>query len=142
MDPKLARGGRGPFTIAEVRQNDRWYILDNNQKVHFEHLKMHVFELRANRLDSPGKRRRKVCASRRRRGPKGEILLSEGAEPYAVEKLLPPVLEENLELYVEDKSPIATRQMRRVLECKPRATYTQYEADSLDFFEDWSIGER
>ena len=29
-----------------------------------------------------------------------------------------------------------------MLEGKPRETYTQYEADSLDFFEDPSIGDR
>ena len=44
MISKLARRWRGPFTIVEVRQNGRWYILDNDQKVHFERLKMHVFD--------------------------------------------------------------------------------------------------
>ena len=44
MNPKLARGWRRTFTIVEVRQNGRWYILDNDQKVHFEHLKKQVFD--------------------------------------------------------------------------------------------------
>ena len=74
--------------------------------------------------------------------PNEEIPLSEGAEPYAEEEPLPPASEENLKVDLEDKSPLMTRQRKQALEGKPRRTYTQYEADSLDLFEDPSIGER
>ena len=38
---RFVRGRQGPFKVAEVRQNGRYYILENDQKVHFEKLKLH-----------------------------------------------------------------------------------------------------
>ena len=68
--------------------------------------------------------------------PNEEIPLSEGAEPYAEQELLSPASEEDLKFDSEDKSPMFTRQKKRVLEGINLETYTQNEADSFDFFED------
>ena len=74
--------------------------------------------------------------------PNETIPLSEGVAPYTEEKLLPPALEENLKLDVKDESSMFTRQRKRELEGKCRETYSQYEAISLDFFKDPSIGDQ
>ncbi len=39
---KLLRAWRGPYTVKEVKQQGRWYILDNGMITHYERLKPYV----------------------------------------------------------------------------------------------------
>ena len=36
---KLNRAWRGPFSVDQVKQGGRWYVLDNGYAAHFERLK-------------------------------------------------------------------------------------------------------
>ena len=85
-NPKLARGWRGPFTVMEVRQNGRCYILDINQKVHFERLKLHVLDPTDWILLENGEVGFVIPEDAE--NPNEEIPLSEGAGHYEEEQLL------------------------------------------------------
>ena len=63
----------------EVRQNGRWDILDKNQKVHFQRLKLHVFQPTDWILLENGEVG--FVLPEDAENPNGEIPLFDGAEP-------------------------------------------------------------
>ncbi len=42
---KLLRAWRGPYKVANVRQERRWYILDNGMVTHYGRLKPYNFKV-------------------------------------------------------------------------------------------------